>query len=79
MKAEEDKKLKAKEAYEKAVAEAKLAEIERAKFRLWRSTNGKLSVNAKIVKYADGFVTVQDHEGKQTKLVVKRVRMKVAR
>lgn len=51
----------------------RLAAIEDAKFRTWSSAGGKFAVDAKIVSYGNGQVTLENRTGKRIKVPLERL------
>jgi hypothetical protein len=56
------------ERQQREAEEARLKAEEDAKFRVWTSTNGKKSPEAKIMSYSNGVVTIETRAGKKAKV-----------
>ncbi len=48
---------------------------EEAKYRTWTSANGKFTVEAKLLSYANGTVTIETHANKKIKVSLKKLSM----
>jgi hypothetical protein len=65
---DQQKRLEQEQAAEREAEEARLKAEEDAKYRIWTSTNGKKSPEAKILSYSNGVVTIETRAGKKAKV-----------
>jgi hypothetical protein len=67
------KQQEADRAAEREAEKARLKAEEDAKYRIWTSTNGKNSPEAKILSYSNGVITIETRAGKKAKVPLEKL------